>query len=220
VQASGKTNFPDLIRWLSPAGETRFSLGDPLVDSYLEFAGRTRPNTLRAVAFDLSPSSPSFTRTQRTSSPPTCSTFWLTSAVIARWCASLLASRVCLLARSPAGSLQCRGSMPPWGPDSSALSCRHGRPRMGLMARIKHASGAKRSWERPARTVGPGRHLVSCRSSGTSLVGIRGRGRTLTHCAGERPAKAATVRTSSVLGHGRNGRDVKVVRWPGPPDVM
>ena len=48
------TNFPDLIRSLSPAGETRFALGDPLVDSYLEFvAGRTRPNTLRAVAFDL-----------------------------------------------------------------------------------------------------------------------------------------------------------------------
>jgi hypothetical protein len=34
--------------------ETRFALGDPLVDSYLEFvAGRARPNTLRAVAFDL-----------------------------------------------------------------------------------------------------------------------------------------------------------------------
>ena len=48
------TKFPDLIRSLSPAGETRFALGDPLVDSHLEFvAGRTRPNTLRAVAFDL-----------------------------------------------------------------------------------------------------------------------------------------------------------------------
>jgi site-specific recombinase XerD len=32
----------------------RFALGDPLLDSYLEFvAGRARPNTLRAVAFDL-----------------------------------------------------------------------------------------------------------------------------------------------------------------------
>jgi site-specific recombinase XerD len=38
----------------SAVGETRYSLGDPLVDSYLEFvAGRARPNTLRAVAFDL-----------------------------------------------------------------------------------------------------------------------------------------------------------------------
>jgi integrase/recombinase XerD len=48
------TNFPVLNRSQSPSGETRFSLGHPLVDSYLEFvAGRTRPNTLRAVAFDL-----------------------------------------------------------------------------------------------------------------------------------------------------------------------
>jgi hypothetical protein len=32
----------------------RYSLGHPLVDSYLEFvAGRSRPNTLRAVAHDL-----------------------------------------------------------------------------------------------------------------------------------------------------------------------
>ena len=46
--------FPVLVRTSSPAGETRFGLGDPLVDSYLEFvAGRARPNTLRAVAFDL-----------------------------------------------------------------------------------------------------------------------------------------------------------------------
>jgi hypothetical protein len=32
----------------------RYRLGDQLVDRYLEFvAGRCRPNTLRAVAFDL-----------------------------------------------------------------------------------------------------------------------------------------------------------------------
>jgi site-specific recombinase XerD len=43
-----------MIRSSSPAGEARFALGDPLVDSYLEFvAGRARPNTLRAVAHDL-----------------------------------------------------------------------------------------------------------------------------------------------------------------------
>ncbi|HEY5155235.1 MAG TPA: tyrosine-type recombinase/integrase [Acidimicrobiales bacterium] len=48
------TDFPCLIRTASSAGETRFALGDPLVDSYLEFvAGRARPNTLRAVAHDL-----------------------------------------------------------------------------------------------------------------------------------------------------------------------
>ena len=45
---------PCLFRSSSSAGEPRFALGDPLVDRYLEFvAGRARPNTLRAVAFDL-----------------------------------------------------------------------------------------------------------------------------------------------------------------------
>src|SRR5712691_4563544 len=46
--------IPCLIRSLTAAGEARFELGDPLVDRYLEFvAGRARPNTLRAIAFDL-----------------------------------------------------------------------------------------------------------------------------------------------------------------------
>lgn len=46
--------MPCLIRSSTAAGESRFELGDPLVDRYLEFvAGRSRPNTLRAVAFDL-----------------------------------------------------------------------------------------------------------------------------------------------------------------------
>jgi integrase/recombinase XerD len=48
------TIFPSLIRCASASGEVRYRLGDPLVDRYLEFvAGRARPNTLRAVAFDL-----------------------------------------------------------------------------------------------------------------------------------------------------------------------
>jgi integrase/recombinase XerD len=48
------TTFPALVRSLSPSGETRYALGHDLVDRYLEFvAGRARPNTLRAIAFDL-----------------------------------------------------------------------------------------------------------------------------------------------------------------------
>ena len=48
------SSFPCLLRSLSPAGEARYALGDPLVDRYLEFvAGRCRPNTLTATAFDL-----------------------------------------------------------------------------------------------------------------------------------------------------------------------
>jgi integrase/recombinase XerD len=48
------TVFPTLVRTASPSGEARYSLGHWVVDLYLEFvAGRVRPNTLRAVAFDL-----------------------------------------------------------------------------------------------------------------------------------------------------------------------
>jgi integrase/recombinase XerD len=47
-------SFPCLVRTTSGLGEVRYALGDRLVDRYLEFvAGRARPNTLRAAAFDL-----------------------------------------------------------------------------------------------------------------------------------------------------------------------
>jgi integrase/recombinase XerD len=46
--------FPCLVRSSSAGVEAGFALGDPLVDSDLAFvAGRSRPNTLRAVAHDL-----------------------------------------------------------------------------------------------------------------------------------------------------------------------
>jgi hypothetical protein len=42
------SRFPCLIRCSTTGGESRFALGDPLVDSYLAFvAGRARANTLR-----------------------------------------------------------------------------------------------------------------------------------------------------------------------------
>ena len=48
------SSFPCLARFASASGQVRYRLGDRLVDRYLEFvAGRCRPNTLRAVAFDL-----------------------------------------------------------------------------------------------------------------------------------------------------------------------
>jgi integrase/recombinase XerD len=48
------SSFPCLVRSVSGSGEIRYALGHRLVDRYLEFvAGRCRPNTLRAVAFDL-----------------------------------------------------------------------------------------------------------------------------------------------------------------------
>src|SRR5215467_14258656 len=48
------SSFPCLVRTVSGSGRVRYALGHRLVDRYLEFvAGRCRPNTLRAVAFDL-----------------------------------------------------------------------------------------------------------------------------------------------------------------------
>ena len=48
------SSFPCLVRFVSGSGRVRYRLGERLVDRYLEFvAGRCRPNTLRAVAFDL-----------------------------------------------------------------------------------------------------------------------------------------------------------------------
>src|SRR3954468_10705997 len=48
------TTFALLVRSIAGSGAVRYRFGDPLVDRYLEFvAGRARPNTLRAAAFDL-----------------------------------------------------------------------------------------------------------------------------------------------------------------------
>jgi integrase/recombinase XerD len=48
------SSFSCLVRSVSSLGECRYALGDPNVDRYLEFvAGRCRPNTVGAVAFDL-----------------------------------------------------------------------------------------------------------------------------------------------------------------------
>ena len=45
---------PCLLRSPGPGEQVRVSLGDPLVDDYLEFvAARCRPNTVLAVAYDL-----------------------------------------------------------------------------------------------------------------------------------------------------------------------
>ena len=79
------TFIPCLVRSSSPAGEVRFALGHPLVDRYLAFvAGRTRPNTLRAVAFDLKTFFTVVDKDPVEVRPATCSTSSLTSAATAR----------------------------------------------------------------------------------------------------------------------------------------
>ncbi len=48
------SSFPCLVRFVPGSGLAGYRLGERLVDWYLEFvAGRCRPDTLRAVAFDL-----------------------------------------------------------------------------------------------------------------------------------------------------------------------
>src|SRR5215831_3910301 len=48
------SSFPCVVRLVPGSGQVRYRWGERLVDRYLEFvAGRCRPNTLRAVAFDL-----------------------------------------------------------------------------------------------------------------------------------------------------------------------
>ena len=79
------STFPCLVRSVSPSGETRFALGDPLVDRYLAFvAGRARAETLRAAAFDLKTFFTVVTKAPVVSSRRTCSSSWRTSAVIGR----------------------------------------------------------------------------------------------------------------------------------------
>lgn len=71
--------FPCLIRSSSPSGETRYALGDPLVDGYLAFvAGRCRPNTVRATAHNGT-----WGRGRQASTPPPLIALLTTSATSA-----------------------------------------------------------------------------------------------------------------------------------------
>ena len=81
------SSFPCLAWFVSGSGQVRYRLGDRLVDRYLEFvAGRCRPNTLRAVAFDLKTF---FTVTGKDPVQVTAadgSSSWLISGGTGRWC--------------------------------------------------------------------------------------------------------------------------------------
>ena len=106
------TTFPSLIRCVSSSGVVRYRLGDPLVDRYLEFvAGRARPNTLRAVAFDLKTFFTVVAKDPVEVARRTCSSSSHTSAATGRWCGWLIASRACRRGRSRDGCRRCRGSM-------------------------------------------------------------------------------------------------------------
>jgi integrase/recombinase XerD len=81
------SSFPCVVRTVTGSGEVRYSLGHRLVDRYLEFvAGRCRPNTLRAVAFDLKAFFTVVVKDPAEVTPRMCSTSWPISAGTAAWC--------------------------------------------------------------------------------------------------------------------------------------
>ena len=108
--------FPCLVRTSTAGGEDRYALGDPLIDSYLAFvAGRSRPNTLRAVAHDLKMFFIVIAKDPM-SSPPTSSSSSPTSAATAAWFGSATASRDCRRARSPGACHRSRACTRTWSP--------------------------------------------------------------------------------------------------------
>jgi len=124
------TNFPCMNRSRSSTGETRYSLDDPLADSYLEFvAGRARANTLRAIAFDLKTFSPSSRCNRPRSWRPTCSSSWPINAATGRWSGCPTASRGCPPEPSPAGCHPGRAFMRIWWPEATHRSRRTRPPR-------------------------------------------------------------------------------------------
>ena len=94
-------------------GSLVVTVGHPLVDAYLEFLrARARPNTIRAVAFDLKVF---FTFVDKTPARVTSAdvmafiTAQRNGEVTARWCRST-GRRGCRRARSGGGCRRCRGS--------------------------------------------------------------------------------------------------------------
>ena len=51
-ERGGMSSFPVLVRSVSPSGETRYVLGDPILDRYLEFVGGRDGGRVR-LRYDL-----------------------------------------------------------------------------------------------------------------------------------------------------------------------
>jgi hypothetical protein len=158
------TGFPSLVRSTSPSGQVRYRLGDRVVDRHLEFvAGRARPNTLRAVAFDLKTFFTAIVKGRPTSSRRTCSSSSPRSVATGRWCGWLTASRgvgaddrraavvgvgVLFVRDRPrrhrrAVQIRCRVG---WRPDATATAAVRGCRWCGCLARCPRSS------RRPTRT--------------------------------------------------------------------
>lgn len=116
-------NFPCMTRSLSATGEARFALGEPLVDSYPEFvAGRTRPNTLRAVAFDLKTFFTVVRKDPVAVVPADVFKFLADQRGDRSNLAWPTVSRDSQPARSPGVCPRCPASMPTWWPEATRRS--------------------------------------------------------------------------------------------------
>jgi hypothetical protein len=103
------TSFPSLIRCVSSSGAVRYRLGDRLVDRYLDFvAGRARPNTLRAVAFDLKTFFKVVGKDPVEVDAADVFEFLAHQRGIGRWCGWPIGNRACLPARWLVGCRRCR----------------------------------------------------------------------------------------------------------------
>jgi len=106
------STFPCLVRFLSGSGQVRYRLGDGLVDRYLEFvAGRSRPDTLWAVAFDLKMFFTVVGKDPVEVTAVDVSSSWPISGATAAWCGWLTGSPGCQRGRSPGGCRRCRACM-------------------------------------------------------------------------------------------------------------
>src|SRR5580692_4969710 len=119
------SSFPCLVRFVSGSGQVRYRLGERLADRYLEFvAGRCRPNTLRAVAFDLKAFFVVAGKDPVEVTAADVFEFLAYQRGTAVWCGPRTGSRDCRRGRSPAACRRCRACMPTWSPGGRCGSTR------------------------------------------------------------------------------------------------
>ena len=134
------SSFPCLARFLSGSGQVRYRLGDRLVDRYLEFvAGRCRPNTLRAVAFDLKAFFTVIEKDPLEVAAADVFEFLADQRGTGRWCGWRAGSLGCRRGPRPAGRPSPSRPAPTPSPPPTPVpdDLRAAQPRSALPARVR-----------------------------------------------------------------------------------